>query len=684
VRQERELEQRRAALEARAEALRPAASPGGAGVDTLLGPLTDHVKAADGGAPALAALLGALGEALIAGGQGEAGAAIRSAAEGGGSLLVLAAVAPREAPDDPRAVELRAAGAAPALDLVGGDDRVVAALLPVLAGAWVVEELETACDLAARHPDLQFVTRGGALAGVRGYASGVPGDGAVLRRAAADEAAAEAERTQDALTTARVGLHHAEGERDAAAETAAAADRALQAVTGGRAGTVTALQRSRAAAEGARRELEARRGEIDALAAQIAAQERRLADLERRGPGEQPPEQAEQRGDVEAERLDDALAAAREAETQARLALGAAEQELREAQRRIGALEREAQNVEHRLAERERRRAARRAALARCAALAVVAAELRVRSEASLAQGERERDRLESERGARQRELGGLRARLRDAEAEREELVAQRHSDDLRSAERRQALASVRARIAALGHDPDTLVPGADHDGDEELAAQEADLERRVRLLGAVNPLAREEFDAVSERHAFLTEQVADVRRSRRDLEEVVAAVDARIREVFGAAFTDVAEQFTRLFPRLFPGGEGRLVLTDPDDLLTTGIEVEARPAGKRVKRLSLLSGGERSLTALAVLFAIFAARPSPFYVLDEVEAALDDVNLQRFLDVLTDFAGSAQLLIVTHQKRTMEIADTLYGVTMRAGVSRVVSQRMREAAVLT
>jgi chromosome segregation protein len=186
----------------------------------------------------------------------------------------------------------------------------------------------------------------------------------------------------------------------------------------------------------------------------------------------------------------------------------------------------------------------------------------------------------------------------------------------------------------------------------------------------------------MQERHDFLTEQLADLRSSKQDLLKVVEAVDERIREVFAGAFADVAAQFTRIFPRLFPGGEGQLVLTDPDDLLNSGIDVEARPPGKRVKRLSLLSGGERSLTALAVLFSIFAARPSPFYVLDEVEAALDDVNLQRLLDVITEFRASSQLIIVTHQKRTMEIADTLYGVSMQAnGVSKVVSQRLGERA---
>jgi chromosome segregation protein len=205
--------------------------------------------------------------------------------------------------------------------------------------------------------------------------------------------------------------------------------------------------------------------------------------------------------------------------------------------------------------------------------------------------------------------------------------------------------------------------------------------ERALSLLGKVNPLALEEYSALEERHAFLTEQIDDLRSSRRDLLEVVREVDERVQQVFTAAYQDTAEQFERVFARLFPGGEGRLVLTDPDDLLNTGIDVEARPPGKKVKRLSLLSGGERSLTAVALLVSIFKARPSPFYVLDEVEAALDDTNLGRLIVLLEELRDSSQLIVITHQKRTMEFADALYGVTMRGdGVTTVVSQRLRES----
>jgi chromosome segregation protein len=214
----------------------------------------------------------------------------------------------------------------------------------------------------------------------------------------------------------------------------------------------------------------------------------------------------------------------------------------------------------------------------------------------------------------------------------------------------------------------------------EEQEARAAEAERLLTRLGKVNPLALEEYTALQERHQFLATQLEDLRKTRRDLLMVVKEVDDRVQEVFASAYADTAREFEGLFSRLFPGGAGRLILTEPDDMLTTGIEIEARPPGKKVKRLSLLSGGERSLTAIAYLFAIFKARPSPFYVLDEVEAALDDSNLQRLLGVFNELQESSQLIVITHQRRTMEAADALYGVSMRGdGVSQVISQRIRE-----
>ncbi|HEY2303725.1 MAG TPA: AAA family ATPase, partial [Acidimicrobiales bacterium] len=209
-------------------------------------------------------------------------------------------------------------------------------------------------------------------------------------------------------------------------------------------------------------------------------------------------------------------------------------------------------------------------------------------------------------------------------------------------------------------------------------ASRARELERELRLLGPINPLALEEYTALSERNRFLEAQLDDIRTGRRELTKVIKAIDAEIVDVFRAAYADVSENFERLFGTLFPGGQGRLRLSEPDHLLETGIEIEARPSGKNVRRLSLLSGGERSLTALAFLFAVFRSRPSPFYLMDEVEAALDDVNLHRFLDLVHEFREEAQLLVVSHQKRTMEAADCLYGVTMQpGGSSRVLSERV-------
>ncbi len=232
---------------------------------------------------------------------------------------------------------------------------------------------------------------------------------------------------------------------------------------------------------------------------------------------------------------------------------------------------------------------------------------------------------------------------------------------------------------AAAADGGQTEVVGVPYVREEQEARAEA-AERQLARLGKVNPLALEEYAALQERHQFLATQLEDLRKTRRDLLTVVKEVDDRVQEVFASAYADTAREFEGLFARLFPGGSGRLLLTEPDDMLATGIEIEARPPGKKVKRLSLLSGGERSLTAIAYLFAIFKARPSPFYVLDEVEAALDDSNLQRLLCVFDELRESSQLIVITHQRRTMEAADALYGVTMRGdGVSTVISQRVRE-----
>jgi chromosome segregation protein len=294
--------------------------------------------------------------------------------------------------------------------------------------------------------------------------------------------------------------------------------------------------------------------------------------------------------------------------------------------------------------------------------------------------------------------------RIRARTASLEQLRRERSLAERRLAETRERLGRVdveeaecRMRLEAttesirrdLDCEPDSvrgaecppLPPGT------SAASRRTELERELRLMGPVNPMALEEHEALLERNRFLEGQLDDVRSARRELTKVIRAVDAEISEMFSAAFADVAENFVKLFSTLFPGGDGRLELTDPAHPLDTGIEIHGRPSGKSLRKLSLLSGGERSLVAMAFLFAVFRSRPSPFYMMDEVEAALDDVNLSRFLGLLAEFRDEAQLLVVSHQKRTMEAADCLYGVTMApGGSSRVVSERVtarsREAAV--
>ena len=346
----------------------------------------------------------------------------------------------------------------------------------------------------------------------------------------------------------------------------------------------------------------------------------------------------------------------------------------------------------HRAAERRQRRATQ-AAVARAVALgaryAVEAAER------SVNQALARRTEAEAASSGGAAELKAVRARVRDLAADLDTVVNTAHGTEIARAEHRlrlQQLAEhaleefgVEADALVAEYGPEVPVPVIGDDTAlpsrfERTAAERraADAQRQLDRLGKVNPLALEEFEALTERHAFLATQLDDLRKTRRDLLTVVKEVDDRVQEVFASAYADTAREFEHLFSRLFPGGQGNLVLTEPDDMLATGIEIEARPPGKKVKRLSLLSGGERSLTAIAYLFAIFKARPSPFYVLDEVEAALDDTNLQRLLLVFEELRESSQLIIITHQRRTMESADALYGITMRGdGVSAVISQQI-------
>jgi chromosome segregation protein len=661
-----------------------------AAVDGVVGTLLDLVDIDPGWEAAAEA---ACGEALAA-------VVVDSVASGRRALQVLTegdvpgAVLALGAPGSGAASGRPGPGSAPA-----GGEPVLAHVRPrrpdvgplldrVLAGAIAVDGgWPAAVDLALARPDLVVVTRSGGRFGPGGWrvstaTTGATGAAHDEARERADAATTEADDALAAHRTARAALDEARKAEAAAARvldqhqrrTAAAVqareraardredvvaeldllaeqqDDAGDRLAGDRARAAalqaelpqleaeeTALRQRAQAMAAARRELDARAAEVSARRTDLDKRRTAIADrntfLRRR------------LAEVE-ERLAGSVAARREAETR-RVELDGAELALDRlatfVQARVDLLE---ERVGEMGARRERETAAQR-------------------SLSSQLDGQRR------ERSTAERSLSEIRERLQRIEIDEAEVRLRLE----------QAIEHCRIQLevepeAAVAAAPPELAEGVTP------AVRVRELERELRVMGPVNPLALEEFEALSERHTFLSEQLDDVKASRRELNKVIRVIDDEIVRVFAAAFADVSENFEQLFATLFPGGVGRLRLTAPDDLLNTGIEIEAKPSGKNVKKLSLLSGGERSLTALAYLFAVFRSRPSPFYVLDEVEAALDDVNLHRFLDLVGEFRQEAQLIIVSHQKRTMEAADCLYGVTMQTGgSSRVVSEKVAAGA---
>ena len=595
------------------------------------------------------------------------------------------------------------AGARWALDLVEAPDTLRPALARLLHRVVVVPTLEQAGQLVGT--GLRAVTQEGDLLGADWAAGGSTGTPSLLEvQAAFDEAAGrqdEAQRRQERLgfevAASRARAAAARGEVDEAlielngsdATMAALAEQLGLLAAQGRAAEAEAgrLQQARVLAEQAR----------DRDLGGLVELEERLAAAEAVVPVAGDVVGGESVGADPPTQLRDQLAAdagaARAGEVEARLAVRTGEERARGLSGRAESLERAAQ------AERASREqlldvTARRERGAAVATRVVDAAQLALAAvERSMAVAAAERDDAGTARASTDAELTGLRVQSRELAAELDRLTDVVHRDEVARTEQRLRIETLEQRaeqewavpldrlLAEYG--PSVPVPTEGEPASYDRAVQErraATAERSLVQLGRINPLALEEYAALEERAAFLTTQLEDLRDTRRDLLTVIRDVDDRIHDVFAAAFADTAREFVQVFATLFPGGEGRLVLTEPDDMLATGIEVLARPAGKKVSRLSLLSGGERSLTAIALLVAIFRARPSPFYVLDEVEAALDDRNLGRLLELLTGLRESSQLIVITHQKRTMEIADALYGVTMRGdGVSAVVSQRLRE-----
>ena len=599
------------------------------------------------------------------------------------------------------------AGARWAIDLVTAPDELRGSVGVALSRVAVVADLAAARALVASN-DLVAVTRSGDLVGAGVVQGGSSAQPSLLEvQAAVDEArtslsaaAHRCERVRFELGTATAASASAQRRVDHAltrlhesdARMAAVAEQLGQLGSAARAaaGEAERIAAGIASATAAR---DADQATHDELTARLAAAHE--------APDEGEPSVAER------DRLAEVAVLARQAEVESRLAVRTGEE-------RVRALSGRAEQLEHAaVAERKARARSveRREARARAAAVAAAvhtgAGATLARLEVSLTIASHERDAAEQARTVREGELLALRAHTRGLQAELESLTSSVHRDEMARAEQRLRIEALETKaMEEFGVDAETLAdeygpgilvppsqiaPGDEVDPEapepEHYPYVRAEQEKRLRsaerslaLLGRVNPLALEEFSALEERHRFLNEQLDDLKRSRADLLSIIKDVDDRVQQVFAEAYADVEREFVRIFARLFPGGEGRLILTDPQDMLTTGIEVEARPPGKKVKRLSLLSGGERSLTAVAFLVALFKARPSPFYIMDEVEAALDDVNLQRLLTIMEELREDSQLLVITHQKRTMEIADALYGVSMRGdGVTTVIGQRLRE-----
>jgi chromosome segregation protein len=685
-----------------------------AGLEGVAGTLAAGLSVEPGYETAIAAALGEASEAIVVRNPEVAAAVVKRREDDGAGRAVL--LLESAAPARPGTVTSGSlpAKARRALDLVTASGDHGAAVAALLGGSVVVDDVAAAGALVGERPELTAVTVAGDVLTALTVTGGSAKAPSLLEvQAAVDDAesrlaavTADFERNRFALAGAEARRAKAQARTDAALDRLHDSDARLAAVAE-RLGHLNSILRSavgesdRLAASLARAEANVR-AEEEALAA-IAA---RLAAAQE-APAEEEPS-TEQR-----DALARAASLARSAEMEARLALRSTEEQLTATRNRAVSLERAAA-TERKAREEAAERARRRRLQARRAAAVAAAADLAIRYiDVSVDLAREERDLAEENREQRDRELQSIRGGNDSLARELTELTDSVHRDELARTQHRARIEALESRsIEELGITPDVLVADfgpdvpvpvpAEDSGDkwaalrtpvdgsgapvvegkpfvrEEQEKRLRKAERDLSALGKVNPLALEEFAALEERHQFLSTQLEDLKSSRKDLLDIIKEVDDRVQRVFAEAFEDTQAQFVRVFGRLFPGGEGRLVLTDPSDMLTTGIEVEARPAGKKIKRLSLLSGGERSLTAVALLVAIFKARPSPFYVMDEVEAALDDTNLGRLITIFEELRESSQLIVITHQKRTMEVADALYGVTMRGdGVSTVISQRL-------
>ncbi|WP_328422952.1 chromosome segregation protein SMC [Streptomyces sp. NBC_00443] len=690
----------------------------------LLGPAAELLTVTPGHEVPLAAAFGAAADAIAVTSPSAAAEAIRllRKQDGGRAALLLAS----ELEGAPTATPERGAGncapshdepvdaglqesAPPAANFVHGPTDLMPAVRRLLHGIVVVGTLEDAEELVYTHPHLTAVTAEGDLLGAHFAHGGSAGAPSLLEvQASVDEAAAELEELAvrcEELAEAQhgaverrkecAGLVEELGERRRAADREkSAVAQQLGRLAGQARGAAGEAERSVAAAARAQDSLDKALQEAEELAERLAVAEEM--------PVEEEPDTSVR------DRLAADGANARQTEMEARLQVRTHEERVKGLAGRADSLDRAARAEREARARAEQRRARLRHEAAVAEAVASGARQLLAHVEVSLARADEERTAAEAAKARREQELTVARNEGRDLKAELDKLTDSVHRGEVLGAEKRMRIEQLETKaLEELGvepaglvseYGPHQLVPPSlaaegeqlpedpEHPrnqpkpfvrGEQEKRLKAA--ERAYQQLGKVNPLALEEFSALEERHKFLSEQLEDLKKTRADLLQVVKEVDERVEQVFTEAFRDTARQFEGVFSRLFPGGEGRLILTDPDNMLTTGVDVEARPPGKKVKRLSLLSGGERSLTAVAMLVSIFKARPSPFYVMDEVEAALDDTNLQRLIRIMQELQEASQLIVITHQKRTMEVADALYGVSMQGdGVSKVISQRLR------
>ncbi|WP_282693996.1 chromosome segregation protein SMC [Streptomyces sp. CC208A] len=685
-----------------------------AGLSGVLGPAAGLLTITPGYEVPVAAALGAAADAVAADGPDTAAEALRllRKQDAGRATLILMGEETAPAPEDLPGPPLPA-HALPAAGLVTGPAGLLGAVRRLLARIVVVEGLDEARQLIRTHPGLTAVTAEGDLLGAHRAQGGSAGAPSLLEvRAQVDEAAAdlaelgarceELARTKEEAAERRRAAAARVEELDALRRTAekerAAVAQALGRLAGQARGAAGEAERTAAAVARAQEVLERAVAEADELAERLLVAEETPAE-------EEPDTSVRDRLAIDG-------ANARQTEMEARLQVRTHEERVKGLAGRADSLDRAARAERDARARAEQRRARLRHEARVASAVAAGARTLLAHVEVSLERAERERAAAAAARADREQGLAAARSRGRELKAELDRLTDSVHRGEVLGAEKRLRIEQLEAKaleehgvesgalVAEYG--PDQPVPpsppadgatASDGGSPEEPGPREeprpfirSEQEKRLKAaerafqqLGKVNPLALEEFAALEDRHRFLSEQLEDLKKTRADLLQVVKEVDQRVEQVFTEAYRDTAREFEGVFSRLFPGGEGRLVLTDPDSMLTTGVEVEARPPGKKVKRLSLLSGGERSLTAVALLVSIFKARPSPFYVMDEVEAALDDTNLQRLIGIMRELQEASQLIVITHQKRTMEVADALYGVSMQGdGVSKVISQRLR------